>query len=89
MRAIAIGEAMGGRFHEARIAVRRYLDINPDARISTHAPLLLLHVSAAISGADRGSAAQNWNARMTTRRLAAILAADVVDYTHLSIARLI
>jgi TolB-like protein/class 3 adenylate cyclase/tetratricopeptide (TPR) repeat protein len=42
-RAIAIGEAMSGRFDEARIAVRRFLEINPDARISTHAPLI--HVS--------------------------------------------
>jgi len=44
VRAIAIGEAMSGRFDEARIAVRRFLEIHPDARISTHAPLL--HVSA-------------------------------------------
>jgi tetratricopeptide (TPR) repeat protein len=44
MRAIAIGEAMSGHFDEARSAVRRYFEINPDARISTHAPLL--HVSA-------------------------------------------
>jgi TolB-like protein/tetratricopeptide (TPR) repeat protein len=39
-RAIAIGKALTGHFDEARNAVRRLLEINPAARLSTLPPLL-------------------------------------------------
>ena len=39
-RAIAIGKAMTGHFDEARIAVKRLLEINPAARLSTLPPLM-------------------------------------------------